>query len=89
MINLDSQRVAATIHIGNSPFGVAVDPDHHTAYTANHDSALSVIDAGTLAVGNTIRIGKDTFSVAVDPTSHTVYTANQDNTVAVIEPGLP
>jgi YVTN family beta-propeller protein len=68
---------------------VAVDPDHHTAYTANHDSALSVIDTGTLAVGNTIRIGKNTFCVAVDPTSHTVYTANQDNTVAVIEPGLP
>lgn len=89
VINLDSQRVAAIIHIGDSPFGVAVDPDRHTAFTANHDSALSVIDTRSLSVNNTIRIGKDTFSVAVDPTSHTVYTANQDNTVAVIEPGLP
>lgn len=87
MINLDTQRVIGTLHIGNSPYGVALDPSAHTAYTANHDSAVSVIDNTNLTVSGAIRIGKDTFAVAVDPTTHTVFTCNHDNTVSVIEPG--
>ncbi|GAB5006031.1 hypothetical protein MAHJHV63_53460 [Mycobacterium avium subsp. hominissuis] len=71
----------------HSPYGVAVDPAVHTAYSANHDSELAVIDTSSLTVSGAIRIGKDTFAVAVDPTTHIVYTGNNDNTLSVIEPG--
>lgn len=86
-VNLDTRRINTTLHVGNSPFGVAVDPAAHTVYTANHDSAVTVIDTNTLTVIGAIRLGKDTFTVDVDPQTHIVYTANQDNTVSVIEPG--
>jgi serine/threonine-protein kinase len=70
-INLDTRRLATTLHIGNSPFGVAVDPGAHVVYTANHDSAVTVIDTNTLVVTGAIRLGKDTFTIDVDPQTHT------------------
>lgn len=86
MINLDNRSVAGTIHVGNSPYGVTVDPTVHTVYTANHNDSVSVIDTSDLAVAGVIRIGKDTFALAVDPDTHILYTANHDATVSVIVP---
>jgi serine/threonine protein kinase, bacterial len=80
-------RIAATIPVGKRPEAVAVDPQSHTAYTANYgDGTISVIDTGSRAVTATIRVGNGPVSVAVDPASHTAYTANSsDGTLSAID----
>ena len=46
--------VTATIHVGKSPVGVAVDAASHTAYVTNgNDGTVSVIDTRT----NTVTAG--------------------------------
>ena len=45
MIDASTRTVTATVSVGKSPEGVAVDPDTHTAYVPNlFDSTVSVIE---------------------------------------------
>ena len=80
-------RVTATVPVGKSPQGVAVDPGTHTVYVANRaDGTVSVIDASTRTVTATVPVGSRPNGVAVDPGTHTVYVTNTgDNTVSVID----
>jgi YVTN family beta-propeller protein len=69
--------VAATIHVGSDPTGVAVDPADHTAYVTNLvGDSVSVIDETTGAVTATIKVGAGPSGVAVDTSAHTAYVAN-------------
>ncbi|MGV7698383.1 YncE family protein [Mycobacterium kansasii] len=79
--------VKATVHVGQGPYAVAVDPGTHTVYTANYeDNTVSVIDGKTRTVTATVPVGKKPVSVAVDPGTHTVYVAAlEDRTVSVID----
>ncbi len=85
--------VTATIPVGTSPFGVAVDPAAGTVYVTNRNSdgtvsagTVSVIDAATRAVTATIPVGNGPVGVAVDPAAGTVYVTNEnDGTVSVID----
>ncbi|MGO9508776.1 MAG: YncE family protein [Mycobacterium sp.] len=80
-------RVTATVPVGRSPSGVAVDPGTRTVYVTNMiDGTMSVIDGSTRAVTATVPVGKIPVGVAVDPGTHTVYVTNKgDNSVSVIE----
>jgi YVTN family beta-propeller protein len=79
--------VTATIEVGNTPGGVAVDPTTHTAYVTNiNDDTVSVIDEATNTVTATIAVGAGPLAVAVDPTTHTAYVTNGGTgTVSVID----
>ena len=88
VIDAATNAVTATIPVGTSPFGVAVDPAAGTVYVANDsaDGTVSVIDAATRAVTATIPVGSYPFGVAVDPAAGTVYVTNyRDGTVSVID----
>ncbi|OHV03508.1 hypothetical protein BKN37_14645 [Mycobacterium talmoniae] len=78
--------VTATIDVGKTPVGVAVDPANHTAYIGNaKDGTVSVIDSNHTVI-NTIKIGEKVGPPAVDPTAHTAYvTRSDDETVSVID----
>ncbi len=79
-------RPIATIAVGASPAGVAVDPAAHRAYVANSDDgALSVIDTRLNAVVATVRVGADPVGVAVDPAAHHAYVTNGSGAVSVLD----
>ena len=78
--------VTATIEVGTTPGGVAVDPTTHTAYVTNiNDDTVSVIDEATNTVTATIAVGGGPLAVAVDPAARTAYVTNGGaGTVSVI-----
>jgi YVTN family beta-propeller protein len=80
--------VTTSIGLGSNtqPESVAVDPDTHTAYTANLASdTVSVIDEFTNTVTASIGVGTNPTAIAVDPSTDTVYVTNDgDGDVSVI-----
>jgi YVTN family beta-propeller protein len=90
---------AATIHVGASPAGVAIDQATATAYVTNSGSnTVSVIDAATCNATDqagcgqtpaTVTVGSSPLGVAVDQATDSVYvtesgTNDEGDTVAVI-----
>ena len=75
-----------TISVGNSPYGVAVNPSTNTVYVANYaDNSVSVINGSTNTVTATVSVGSIPSAVAVNPSTNTVYVANYaDKSVSVI-----
>src|SRR5438477_363483 len=64
----------ATIPVGKTPIGVAVDPSTNTVYVANSDSGtISVISGLTNKVTDTIKVGVKPDGVAVSPSTNTIY----------------
>ena len=80
-----TNKVMAVL-VGESPYGVAVNPTTNTIYVTNDlDSTTSVIDGKTNTVTDTVSVGESPDGVAVNPTTNTIYVANYDpNTVSVI-----
>ena len=89
----------ATVDVGGSPQGVAVDRATDTIYTANGffggENTVSVIDGRTCNSGEPSGCGQTpakttagdrAFAVAVNPATETIYVANRnDNTISVID----
>jgi YVTN family beta-propeller protein len=86
VINGGTNKVTATIPVGNEPMGVAADPSTNTVYVANDDSdTVSVINGGTNKVTATITVGANPVGVAANPKTNTVYVANNMlDTVSVL-----
>ena len=82
-----SVSVIASIGVGGSPQGVAVDSTHHEAYVANYGGSVSVINELTQAVTDTIGgVGAAATAVAVDPSFGEVFvTSASTGSVAVIK----
>jgi DNA-binding beta-propeller fold protein YncE len=80
-------HLAATVKVGNGPFGVAVDDKTHTVYVANNANGdspgtLSMIDAATCNGSDTagcaahlptIPVGRSPLGVAVDTLTNRVF----------------
>ena len=88
----------ATVDVGGSPQGVAVDRGTDTIYTANGffgENTVSVIDGRTCNSGESSGCGQTpakttagdrAFAVAVNPATETIDVANRnENTVSVID----
>ena len=89
VINPATNTVTATIPVGITPDGIAVNPTGTDVYVANlHSNTLSVINPTSNTVTNTIPVGNLPADVAVSPTGPEVgdvYVTNGgDNTVSVI-----
>lgn len=93
-------HTVATVTVGLTPFGLAVDPATDTVYVANlglngAGNTVSVIDGATCNATNTsgcgqtpatVTVGQAPFGVAVDPVSKTVYvTDGAANAVSMID----
>jgi YVTN family beta-propeller protein/VCBS repeat-containing protein len=79
VIDLVTNRVTATIAVGDGPIEVAVNPDGTRAYVANANSgSVSVLDLAANTVIATIAIGSGPFNdgpwaVAVNPAGSRAY----------------
>lgn len=58
VIDTATNKVTATIHVGNGPIGVAITPDGSKVYVVNgNDDTVSVIDTSTNKVTATMNVG--------------------------------
>lgn len=87
VIDTTSDTVAATIKVGNDPYGVAVTKDGKKVYVTDYKAyKVSAIDTTTNKVTSTVPVGKTPVGVAVTPDGKKTYVANEaDNTVSVID----
>jgi YVTN family beta-propeller protein len=85
--NAQGYSVIATIPVGKSPWGVAINPTNNLVYVTNGGSnTVSVID-DTATVVATIPVGDGPYGVAINPTNGLVYVTNvSSNTVSVVSP---
>ena len=81
-----SQRVIATIAVGNRPTYLAVDPKTDRVYVSNQsDDSVSVIDGGTNSLLTTVRVGHSPNGIAVNPKTNRIYVANLNSgTLSII-----
>jgi YVTN family beta-propeller protein len=87
VIDTATNRVTATIPVGDEPYGVAVHPDGRTVYVTNiGDLTVSVINAATNTVSDTIQVGGEIpYGVAVTPDGAKLYVANGYTGINVID----
>ncbi len=86
VINTNTNLVVATIAVGTSPWGVAVNQAGSVAYVSNYNSGnVSVITTSTNTVTATITVQTNPSGIAFSPNGKTAYVANQGSgTVSVI-----
>src|SRR5262249_12119613 len=89
VIDTSNNTVLATVPVGNSPFGVAVERAGTRVYVTNgNDDSVSVIDTFNNTVVATEGVGLGPAGVAVKPDGTRAYVTNSnsaDNTVSVID----
>ncbi|MCI4323079.1 MAG: YncE family protein [Thermoplasmata archaeon] len=74
------------VPVGDSPFGVAVDPSAHQVFVTNTDSNnVSIVSDATDAPIASVGVGVEPEGVAFDPSEGTMFVANAgSNNVTVI-----
>ena len=91
VIDTQTNTVIATVPLGNSPYGVAVNPDGIRIYVTNsyfgNNGTVSVIDASTNTVITNVPLENyhSTYGVAVNPAGTRIYVATGNNTTSVID----
>jgi len=85
-LNAFSQRVIATIAVGNRPTYLAVDPKTDRVYVSNQsDDNVSVIDGSTNSLLTTVKVGHSPNGIAVNPKTNRIYVANLNSgTLSII-----
>jgi YVTN family beta-propeller protein len=88
VIDPATQRVVATVDVGQTPLGIAISPDGSHIYVANNfGNSISVIDTSRNAVVATIQGVMRPIGVAVTPDGKRLYawSAPQWNSISVID----
>ncbi|MDW5550158.1 glutaminyl-peptide cyclotransferase [Methanosarcina sp.] len=92
VIDTATNTVTAMVKVGDSPYGVAVNPNGKRVYVTNcgndtvPGNTVSVIDTATNMVIATVKVGNNPLGVAVSPDGTRAYVANDDDgTVSVID----
>lgn len=80
VINLQTNKVIATVTVGKTPNCLAVSPDGGRVYVANYDDGtLSVIDASKNNVEKVITVGSTPYGIAVSPDGGVVYVTSESS----------
>ena len=70
-----AQSVVATVHVGASPFDVAVNPATNTLYVANLDETATVVDGSTYNT-SWVATDFDSEAVAINSLTNKIYVMN-------------
>jgi YVTN family beta-propeller protein len=77
VVDIDTQKMIASIPVGIGPQGVGVKSDGSEVYVPNtKDDTLSIISTSNLAVKATAKTGKFPRGVDHDPVGHRIYVAS-------------
>jgi len=94
VIDGTTNTVVATVPVGESPTGVAVNPTTNLIYVTDAawsawSGTVSVIDGGSNTVVATIPVNQWPLDVAVNPVTNLIYVANAawSGTISVIDGG--
>ena len=87
VIDTSINSVVATVAVGVSPTGVAVNPSGTRVYVTNRDNqSLNVIDTSNNSVVATVMVGNRPIGVTVNPSGTLVYVTNSfSNNISVID----
>ena len=87
VLDTTSNRVTATIPVGNGPLGVAITPDGATVLVTNTtDGTVSVINGSTHRVAATVTVGHQPNAVVIKADGSRAYVVNGgDSTVSVVD----
>jgi YVTN family beta-propeller protein len=87
VIDTTSNKVIATIPVGNDPSQIAVSPNGRRVYVSNNSNqSVSVIDTGLEGVIATVPVGSIPEGLAIDPSGARLYVANSGpNSVSVVD----
>ena len=87
VIDVNTLKVEKTWSIvpGESPSGLAIDPENHRLFSVCDNKLMVVVDAETGKVVSTVKIGKNVDGVAFDPVLKRIYTSNGEGTMTVIQ----
>jgi YVTN family beta-propeller protein len=90
VVDLATQTVITTIHVGRRPLGVAIDPELNYGLAISHnDHNLSVINLYTYEIIATIPVGRSPEGIAVgkvNENSHiALITNSHDDSISVVD----
>ncbi len=87
VIDTATNSIAASVSVGEYPYGVALSPDGTKVYVTNSwYNTVSVIDTATNTVTATMPVGNYPIGIAITPDGKKVYVANyNDNITSVID----
>lgn len=85
VLDSGSNAVIATIPQSGMPMRVAVSPDGHRIFVANHEvPSVSVIDAATNTVIGQVNVEPNPHGITFSPDGSRVYTANHESDVVSV-----
>jgi YVTN family beta-propeller protein len=81
-----TRTVDGTVPVGNIPTGIAFSPDGGTAYVANQDATITILDVATAAsVGTISTNGMSAFAVQVSPDGTQLFVGGSGSVVEIID----
>ena len=97
-VNLEDKRQVAVIDTtlmktvafwkiegGESPSGLAIDPDRHRLFVGCHNQVMAILDAQSGKTLGTAPIGKGVDACAFDPQTHEAFASCGDGTLTVVK----
>jgi YVTN family beta-propeller protein len=90
VVDVASRTLLATVPVGDTPWGVAVDPAGTRAYVSNRGTddnplnTVSVVGAVSRSVSATVEVGVRPLGVAVHPDGTRAYVANYGGSIGAL-----
>ena len=74
---------------GESPSGMAIDPEHRRIFSGCHNKMMTVMDADSGKIITTVPIGQGVDANGFDPKTRFAFSSNGDGTLTVVHEDSP
>ena len=93
IVQIDSQKLTVTatwpLAPGESPSGLAIDPDHRRLFAGCHNQMMAIVDADSGKVLATPKIGQGVDANRFDPGTQLAFSSNGEGTLTIIHEDSP